>query len=130
MYCVDTDFIIDLFEHKERVSKFVQKFANEEFATTYVNAFEFMTGIYHNKTSQKSVDAALQTLSAFTILSLDLNGALNGAEINASLLSQGKQIDPGDCLTAGIALANNCHKIITRNRKHFDRIDGLEVISY
>jgi predicted nucleic acid-binding protein len=33
-------------------------------------------------------------------------------------------------LIAGTMLSNNCKKIITRNKKHFSQIKGIEIITY
>ena len=35
-----------------------------------------------------------------------------------------------DILIAGICIANNCKTIITKNKKHFERIDELDVETY
>ncbi len=48
------------------------------------------------------------------------------AEIYADLRKGGNLIDDIDILIAGIALANNLI-LVTRNRRHFERIKNLEI---
>ena len=129
MYCVDTTFLIDLFNAEKEALALASELEDEEIATTHVNVFEFMSGVYHKK-NERLTDAALRTISAFTILDLDTQSTLRAAQINASLRAKGKPIDSGDCLTAGISLSHNCHQIVTRNKKHFEHIEGVEVVSY
>ncbi len=51
-------------------------------------------------------------------------GKLSGELINGS-----ERIDREDCIIAATALLND-KPVLTRNTKHFERIDGLEVRSY
>jgi tRNA(fMet)-specific endonuclease VapC len=48
-------------------------------------------------------------------------------DINNKLKLKSKQIDIADLFIAGIAMSNNMY-FATLNKKHFERIDGLELI--
>ena len=48
----------------------------------------------------------------------------------ASLDKQGLTINQNDCLIASIILKNGFNKILTRNKKHFERIKNLKVVGY
>lgn len=52
------------------------------------------------------------------------------AKIFDRLDAKSKTIDDNDILIAGIMISNGIKKIITKNRKHFERIQGIEVLSY
>jgi len=43
---------------------------------------------------------------------------------------KGEIIEDLDILIAGICIANDCKTIITKNKRHFDMIDGLDVETY
>ncbi len=52
------------------------------------------------------------------------------AKMLASLDKQGLTINQNDCLIASIILKNGFNKILTRNKKHFERIKNLKVLGY
>jgi len=55
---------------------------------------------------------------------------MKAAEIHGELIAKGNKIDNTDSLIAAIALTNNINTIITRNKKHFERIKGIKVETY
>ncbi|MFX1256647.1 MAG: type II toxin-antitoxin system VapC family toxin [Promethearchaeota archaeon] len=64
------------------------------------------------------------------IFSLGFKEAEKAAEIYDKLASKGEIIDDNDILIAGIMVINGIKKIITKNVKHFERIEGIEIIEY
>lgn len=52
------------------------------------------------------------------------------ATIAAKLDATGERIDQFDCLIAAVILSHGYSKIMTNNKKHFLRIEGLTVITY
>ena len=48
------------------------------------------------------------------------------ADIYAATRAKGMPVDDVDILIAGIAMANEWI-LVTHNRKHFEKIDGLEI---
>lgn len=60
-------------------------------------------------------------------VALDLKSALRASEIAAGLNESGSAIGFADCLQAGICLRHDL-PLATRNRKHFDRVDGLRLV--
>ncbi len=63
-------------------------------------------------------------------LTLDLKKAEHAAQIYDKLDAIGEIIDDNDILIAGIMISNRITKIITRNARHFEKIEGIEVINY
>jgi tRNA(fMet)-specific endonuclease VapC len=58
---------------------------------------------------------------------LDPSSALRAGELAATLRGAGQDIGLADCLQAGICL-NFDLPFATRNRKHFDRVEGLRLV--
>lgn len=52
------------------------------------------------------------------------------AKIFNRLEAKSKKIDDNDILIAGIMLSNGVKKIISKNGKYFERIQGIEVLTY
>ena len=69
-------------------------------------------------------------ISSMEIFSLGFKEAEKAAEIYDVLESKGKIIDDNDILIVGIMLSNGIHKIITKNARHFENVENIEVISY
>jgi tRNA(fMet)-specific endonuclease VapC len=64
------------------------------------------------------------------IFSLGFKEAKKSAEIYDKLESKGQIIDDNDILIIGIMLSNGIKKIITKNIKHFELIEEIELINY
>ncbi len=75
----------------------------------------------------KRGDTIRHLLAAIPILPLDREAAELAAKVRRELERQGQSIGMGDSLIAGIALAAGL-PLLTRNRKHFDRIPRLSLI--
>jgi len=63
------------------------------------------------------------------ILPLNEESAIIAGEIGAQLVIQGETIDAVDIMIGAIAKHNN-ETLITRNKKHFEKIPGLKIESY
>lgn len=129
MKAVDTTFIIDLLRNtREAVMKSIELDNETIVFTTEANVYEVVSGIQQNK--EKALHDIEVLLSRLTVLPLDHKAAIKSGQISGTLLRSGKMIDDIDCLTAGIILTNGCNTIVTRNKKHFERIAELKVETY
>jgi len=63
------------------------------------------------------------------ILSLDDNSAKKASELYKLLSKKGEILDLRDLFIASICLNNNL-KLLTLNRKHFERVPGLELETF
>ena len=130
MIGLDTTAIVDLFKGVSDIKPILELY-KEPKAITDLSYAELLFGlnqkIPQHKTEEKFYDSFFK--STIT-LSLDKIAIKKAAYIFWSLKRKGQEIGQFDCLIAGIFLANGITKIITRNKKHFDKIPGLQVISY
>ncbi|MFX1525581.1 MAG: type II toxin-antitoxin system VapC family toxin, partial [Promethearchaeota archaeon] len=69
-------------------------------------------------------------ISSMEIFPLGYKEAIKAAEIYESLEANGQLIDDNDILTIGIMVSNGISKIITKNVKHFEKIEQIEIINY
>jgi len=134
----DTDICIDILHGNYSLKSFKQNFlSNEKFAITTPSIFELYMGYYklefgknrlnemHLKKERRSIQKLIQGLYIF---SLDEEAARRSAKIYRHLESIGMSLDLFDCLIASIILANNFSNLMTRNEKHFQRIEGINII--
>jgi predicted nucleic acid-binding protein len=97
---------------------------------------EIYFGLFSNKYLQENVDLLHKRqdqinglLHHFIILQFDRNAAIKSAQITSKLSIIGQKIDFRDGMIAGTGLSNGITKVITHNVSHFDRIDGIKIIS-
>ncbi len=128
MILLDSTFLIDVLRGRPETEKILN--SSEKLLTTQINMYEIMTGIFLKKETASRFLQVKEFFEQISVLPLEDNGILKAAEINARLLQKGEIIEDCDCLTAGIALSNGITTIVTKNKKHFERIKELKIMNY
>lgn len=126
--CLDTDFLVNFLRDKKEEAEFIKKNEmDKDFATTYVNAFELYYGAYKSAEIQNNLKAISLLLSRINILNFSNESVKKAGEILAKLEKAGIAIEFRDIFIGTIALVNN-YSIKTYNIRHFNRIEGLDVL--
>jgi tRNA(fMet)-specific endonuclease VapC len=115
------DYLNDVNPSADRIEAEIRRM---NLATTAVSRFEVVAGVRDEK-QRRRVDALLEST---VTLSLDGTAADRAAGVRRELEKAGRKIGMADCLIAGIVLAAG-GTLLTRNRREFDRVDGLRVES-
>jgi len=132
---LDTNACIDYLNGVNNIRE-VLKNQGELVHLTSISIYEVSIGLERTKRkiSQKRFDEMnkvwLDFLSGMEIYSLGYKEAMKAAQIFDDLESRGEKIDDNDILICGIMLANGISKILTRNIKHFEKVEGIQVIRY
>ncbi|MGH3771157.1 MAG: type II toxin-antitoxin system VapC family toxin [Pseudonocardiaceae bacterium] len=119
----DTDLVIDFLRGRGPGARLTRQLLVERrLRLTSVTGFELRVGA-------DFLDRRDQILRLFRsrTLALDLVSALKAGEIAASLQKAGSALGLADCLQAGVCVRHGL-PLATRNRKHFDRVEGLELV--
>lgn len=124
---VDTD-IVSLFLRGNR--QVVQNFAvylheHGPVNISIVTYYEITSGLKH-RDAEKQLTIFREFAACSRVLPLTIAAANAAADIYASLRKRGETLDDADLLIAGIAKSHNL-SIATRNKRHFDRIEGIEI---
>lgn len=90
--------------------------------TTAINVFELERGA---RTADE-LSEVRDLLDKVTLLPIDSDCASEAATIDRELQRAGLRLDPRDTLIAGVARRFSM-PLVTRNRRHFDRIPGLSL---
>lgn len=120
----DTSILIDLFRKLEKTnSRFVQlALQGFQFQISAITEYEVYSG---------ATTAQLQfwddLLEKINILPFDKEVVKQAVIINRQLKQKRKQIDLADLFIAATAIANHL-PFATLNRKHFERIDSLDLV--
>ena len=72
----------------------------------------------------------MEFISGMEVFPLSFKEAEKAAEIYNLLETRGQLIDDNDILIIGIMLSNGINQIITKNVKHFKKIEEIKVINY
>ena len=120
---VDTDIIIDYLRRRERTLELaLQQF---ECSITAISWYELNAVSRHSPRQQHLIARIPEILP---VIPFDHRAADYAATIWRQLREIGQSVGISDTLIAGICLANGM-PLLTKNVRHFSRIDGLEVIS-
>lgn len=131
MRCLDTTFLIDFLKNDKSAVDKASEIKEDTLATTSINIFEVLLGIYRKKEpAHDEMEKFIRLISNFDILHFDMESSFTASKITSDLIRQGREIDAMDCLTAGAMLSKNCNTIVTRNKEHFQRVKGIKVEGY
>ena len=120
----DTDVLIDFLMGSDSGARAVGiELRTGNLHTTAINRFEVLSGAR----TKKQLLAITTLLSALKTLPLDEAAADQAAGIRRALESKGASIGMADSLIAGITVFHGGH-LLTRNRRHFERISGLTLV--
>jgi tRNA(fMet)-specific endonuclease VapC len=123
MIVADSDVLIDFLRGRGEFARRVAlELESGSFATTAITAFELRSGA-RTKAHQQAVEALLE---AMTILPFGNDEARIAADIRLAVESIGQPIGMADYLIAAVCIAAD-GVLLTRNRKHFERIKGLRL---
>ncbi len=122
---VDTSILIDFYRKTDKnntvwVALLRQKF---DFAISSVTKYEIYAGA-----TEGQLQFWNSILQAIHVIPLDETSVDTAVTINKTLKQKRKQIDLADLFIAATAITHG-FAFATLNRKHFDRIDGLNIIS-
>jgi tRNA(fMet)-specific endonuclease VapC len=120
----DTDVLIDYLTGVQPANNQVRRYIqSDNLQTTAVTCFEILSGAREDKRGEN----AREFVDDIPVLPLDRDSAKHAAAVRQKLEEIGFAVSMADSLIAGIALANDL-PLLTRNRKHFEHIEGLSLI--
>lgn len=123
MIVADTDVLIDFLRGRGTAAKRVaRELETRSFATTAITAFELRSGA-RTVNQRRSIDALL---GAMTVLSFGPEEAQVAADLRQRLEAEGQTIGMADYMIAAVCVGNG-GVLLTRNRKHFERIQELKL---
>jgi len=121
----DTSILIDHFRKTVKANSRLVSLYDEgyEFCISVITEFEIYSGA-----PDKQIEYWRELLKDIQVLNFDSEAAKQAVQIYNKLKPINKQVDTADLFIAATALSNNL-PIATLNKKHFERIDGLTLIS-
>jgi len=118
----DSDVLIDFLRGRQPAARVSAAIAAGTLATTAISAFELRSGAR----TTKETAATEGLLAGLSVLPFDARASEAAAECRRKLEAEGRTIGMADYLIAGICISRAA-VLLTRNRRHFDRIPQLAV---
>ncbi|MGA3324353.1 MAG: type II toxin-antitoxin system VapC family toxin [Terriglobia bacterium] len=127
-FLVDTDWVIDHFNGVEAVTRRLQALRAQGLALSIISVAELWEGVHFSKDPARSEAMLTQFLSGVVILGIDEEICRRFGLLRGSLRSARKLVGDFDLLVAASALRHDL-TLLTNNRRHFERIEGLRIES-
>ncbi len=121
---IDTSILIDFYRKSDKTNSVWYKLVKQNyvFAFSTVTKYEIYAGA-----TESQLEFWDSVFKNITILSFDEKTTNEAVNINAILKKKNKQIAIADLFIAATAVVWSL-PFVTLNKKHFERIDGLEMI--
>jgi tRNA(fMet)-specific endonuclease VapC len=128
-YLVDTDWAIHyLNDHEGIVQRLRELQRQEGLALSIISLAELYEGVYYSREPEDDERALQDFLRGVTILGIDEYTCQIFGKERGRLRATGTMIGDCDLLIGATALRHDL-TILTNNRRHFERIEGLRIES-
>lgn len=117
----DSDVLIDYLNGRGS-TRVVEAIIEQRVVASVVSRFEVLRGAV----GQHSRERALELFDHVPQLPLDIDAVDQAVAVHLHVRRLGMVLEARDTLIAGTAMANGL-PLLTRNRKHLERIPGLEL---
>jgi tRNA(fMet)-specific endonuclease VapC len=124
--CVDTSFLVALERRDGEALEKLRVLADlgEVVFISALSVAECYRGAYGSRDRAKALSDVKELLELFAVLNFDYESGRKWGELAESMKSS--SIGDRDLFIACITLVNG-QSVLTRNRKHFERVPGLVV---
>jgi tRNA(fMet)-specific endonuclease VapC len=126
LYLIDTDWIVDSLHGQRQAAQTLIELAPEGLAVSYITYAELYQGAHYASDPDNSLRVLDEFIEGVELVPLNLEIMQRFAIIRGHLQQQGTPIGEMDLLIAATAL-NHDLTIVTRNRRHFERVPDLKL---
>ena len=127
-YLVETDWAVHWLRGGEEIVNRLSVLQIQGVGLSVISLAELYTGVNYSTDPASARTGLDDFLSLVTILGVNHDICQIFGEENARLRKEGLVIGDFDLLIAATCLHHGL-KLLTNNRRHFQRIEGLEIIS-
>jgi len=128
VYLVETDWAVYYLRGREDVVRKLHELREDGMGLSIISLAELYTGVYYSSKPRKAKESLDNFLSFVTVLGINDGICSIFGEENVRLRKEGLTIDDFDLLIGSTCVYYGL-KLLTNNRRHFDRIKGIEIVS-
>jgi tRNA(fMet)-specific endonuclease VapC len=125
-YLVDSDWVADWLKGRPSAIELLNTLSQDGLAISLITYGEIYEGIFYGQDRQRYERVFRQFLRPVQVLPLNRTIMRRFATVRGQLRQQGRLITDPDLLIAATAIEHDL-VLVTRNRRHFDRIPDLQI---
>lgn len=127
-YLVDTDWIIDHLNGVAVVTTRLNELRPVGLAVSIISLAELYEGVHYSRDPARSEASLRQFLTGLSVLSIDDDVCRIFGRERGRLRQHGRTIGDFDLLIAATCLRHQL-QICSNNRRHFEAVEGLSIVS-
>ena len=127
-YLVDTDWVIDYFHGVEQAVRRLNEFSSDGVGLSVIALAELYEGVFYSSNPEGNEQAMRDFLEDVQVVGVDDGVCRTFARERGRLRSAGALINDFDLLIGSMALHHDL-TLLTNNRRHFERVEGLRIVS-
>ncbi len=127
-YLIDTDWAVHHLNGVEEIRMKLMEMQPHGLGLSIISLAELYEGVYHSNDPEKSQLQLADFLSSITVLEVNDEICKIFGQQRGHLRQRGMMISDFDLLIAATCLHHGS-ALLTNNRRHFQRIESLEIIS-
>jgi tRNA(fMet)-specific endonuclease VapC len=127
-YLVDTDWVIHYLNGRDDIVNRVRAVRPDGLGLSVVALAELYEGVYYSRDPDKDEQGLSDFLRGVLVFGIDEETAQIFGRERGRLRAAGRLIGDADLLIAATALQYNL-TLLSNNRRHFERIEGLHIES-
>jgi tRNA(fMet)-specific endonuclease VapC len=127
-YLIDTDWVIHYLNGHPGIVERIQHLSVEGLALTFISLAELYEGVFYSRDPQQSEHGLQAFLRGVELLAMDDAITRIFGRERGRLRAQGKTIGDFDLLIGATALHHGL-TVLTNNRRHFELIENLQIVS-
>ncbi|HLC57985.1 MAG TPA: type II toxin-antitoxin system VapC family toxin [Candidatus Nanoarchaeia archaeon] len=128
MYLLDTDILVGFLRNDALAVSKMQVFLKEKGIgfISAINIHELVRGACLSKNTEKNLEKTYALIQSLNFIPFDMEGAFLSGKLSAEQEKSGRILGQNDVFIAALALQYKL-VLITRNKRHFEEINGLKV---
>ncbi len=125
-FLLDSDWAIDYLANRSAAVTLIDRLIDDDVSISIISITELLDGNARTSDPPEVIRRLKQVLEPFETLPIDFETARIFGEMRSELRQTGMGLADFDLLIAATALRHDL-TLVTRNRRHFDRIPGLRL---
>ena len=127
-YLIDTDWAIHYLNEHQSIVQRLHELLNDGLGLSVISLAELYEGVYYSRDPEGDEQELNDFLRGLTILDIDEAICKIFGKERGRLRAAGRSIGDFDLLIGATALHHDL-TLLTNNRRHFERIEGLRIES-
>ena len=127
-YLVDTDWVIHALHGNLAVIRRLEEMTDEGIGISVISTAELYQGVFYSDNPQANEALLLEFLSGYDVVQVDDDICRLFARERGRLKAAGTPISDLDLLIGCTAMRHGL-VLLSNNRRHFERLEGLNIIS-